>query len=372
MKKYLLLVCTLTILTTFVSCGKSSKGVTKESNLENVESTDTPDEELNDRAIGESITIEGVTVTVNSVIDSQTSTGEDAYEVNITYKNNSGKSLTIHPYDWHTVLQNGSTRAYVGGSSFSIDNVSKGEEWTGIVTLWKNDNTEKIKFESYALSLLQNDKKSATWIITSDEETNTNSESSELSENVTDVMSETIELEEVSESETESATITNSLEYDALQIAFMSLDFNSSMADVEKIIEENNFEFTKENYNGTPKNIRYKLAYDKDVARQKRASSGDSLDIEFSSEDGSFMYAKYTTYVSGFMNALLYNYGTYWDFRFETPQNEYSGYYYYESGDMSKDGIVFQYDNGNSHETAYYPCEDAEEALKNVLANAEK
>ena len=368
MKKYLLLVCTLTILTTFVSCGKSSKGVTKESNLENVESTDTPDEELNDREIGESITIGGVTVTVNSVVEVQTF----EYEVSVTYKNNSDENLRINPYDWHTVLQNGSTRAYVGGDCSFHGNVSKGEEWTGIITLWKDDDTEKIKFESYTLNLLQDDEKSATWIITSDEETNTNSESSELSENVTDDMSETIELEEVSESETESATITNSLEYDALQIAFMSLDFNSSMADVDRIIEENNFEFTKENYNGTPKCVRYRLAYEKDVARQKRGSSGDSLDIEFSSEDGSFMYAEYTTYVSGFMNALLYNYGTYWDFRFETPQNEYSGYYYYESGDMNKDGIVFQYDNGNSHKTAYYPCEDAEEALKNVLTNAKK
>lgn len=165
-------------------------------------------------------------------------------------------------------------------------------------------------------------------------------------------------------------TTTNLSEYDALQIAFMTLSFDSHMADIEKIIEESNLEFTKENYN---EKLTYALAYDENVARQKRGFSGDCLEIIFSREDGSLMYAEYTKRTSNkLMNALLYNYGTYWDFRFETPQNQYSGYYYYRSGDMSEHGIVFQYDNGNSHETSYHPCNDAEEALKNVLTSTEE
>ena len=131
---------------------------------------------------------------VNSVIDSNTSTGTDAYEVSITYKNTSGKSLTINPYNWSTVLHTGSDEAHVGGDcSFHLDNISDGEEWIGVVILWKKDNTEKIKFESSTLNFLQDDEKSATWIIASDTKTddNTNSENGELSENATDAMSET-------------------------------------------------------------------------------------------------------------------------------------------------------------------------------------
>lgn len=130
---------------------------------------DTPDEELKDKAIGESVTIQGVTVTVNSVSLSETSSGSPAFEVNVTYQNHSGSSLSINPYDWSTILHTGSDKAHVGGdSSFHLENISDGEEWTGIITLWKDDNTEKIKFESSDLNFLEDTKKSATWIIPED------------------------------------------------------------------------------------------------------------------------------------------------------------------------------------------------------------
>lgn len=128
---------------------------------------DTPDDQLSDLEIGQSVTIKGATITVNSITD-----GEPAllgttptYEVNITYKNNTGKLLTITPYDWTTVLHNGSDKAHVGGDgSFNLDNLSDGEEWTGTVTLWADDNPEKVKFESSSLNL-SGDKKKATWKI---------------------------------------------------------------------------------------------------------------------------------------------------------------------------------------------------------------
>lgn len=128
---------------------------------------DTPEDQLSDLEVGESATIKGVTVTVNSITD-----GEPAllgttptYEVKVTYKNNSGKLLSITPYDWTTVLHNGSDKAHVGGDgSFNLENINDGEEWTGIVTLWGDGEPEKIKFESSSLNL-SGDKKKATWLI---------------------------------------------------------------------------------------------------------------------------------------------------------------------------------------------------------------
>lgn len=172
--------------------------------------------------------------------------------------------------------------------------------------------------------------------------------------------------------ETETTTITPHSEAfehecDILQTAFMRLSFDSHIADVEQIIADYNLEYTKERYNGTIKNIKYKLAYDHDVALQKYASSGDYLEVVFNLEDASIMYANYTMLGADYMNALLYNYGVYWDFSFRTKENNYSGYYYYKSGDSNKSGIEIIYDNGNSKKTSYYSCTSAKDALKKVL-----
>ena len=127
---------------------------------------DTPEDQLDDLAIGDSVTIKGVTVTVNSVSDTETSSGKPAYEVSVTYSNHSGKMVSITPYDWSTVLHTGSDKAHVGGDvSFHLENISDGEEWTGIVTLWNTDNAEKIKFESSDLNFLEDKKLSATWLL---------------------------------------------------------------------------------------------------------------------------------------------------------------------------------------------------------------
>lgn len=173
------------LIFSFAALGSGSSGNNKENTEpvgteENVESSDvedvadladTPEDQLKDLAIGDSVTIRGVTVTVNSVTDATTSTGSPAYEVSVTYVNNSGSLLTITPYDWTTVLHTGSDKAHVGGDvSFHLDNISDGEEWTGVVTLWHDDNTEKIKFESSDLNLLQDKKLSATWLLPNDSE----------------------------------------------------------------------------------------------------------------------------------------------------------------------------------------------------------
>ncbi len=139
---------------------------TSEAVEENDSIQDTPENQLNDLEIGDSVTIRGVTVTVKSVTDTETSAGSPAYEVAITYYNHSGSSITASPYDWSTLLHTGSDKAHVGGDkSFHLENISDGEEWDCVVTLWNTDNAEKIKFESSDLNLLQDKKLSATWLL---------------------------------------------------------------------------------------------------------------------------------------------------------------------------------------------------------------
>ena len=148
---------------------KNNNDTSSSSSTEVTEATtvaDTPEDQLNDLAIGDSVTIRGVTITVNSITDTETSSGSPAYEVSITYSNHSGKRISASPYDWSTVLHTGSDKAYVGGKgSFNTESISDGEEWTGVVTLWNDDNVEKIKFESSSLNLAQDKDLYATWLL---------------------------------------------------------------------------------------------------------------------------------------------------------------------------------------------------------------
>lgn len=166
--------------------------------------TDTPTDQLDDLQVGDSVTIGGVTVTVNSVIDGEHDFLGDTIEVNITYINNSKRSLSISPYDWSTLLQSGSDHAHVGGdSSFHYEYVSKGESWTGVVTLRKPNDAEKIKFESSSINLYLNPDVSATWVIP--EETPSTEEATETE---IDTTQPTTEIETTTETTEESTTET--------------------------------------------------------------------------------------------------------------------------------------------------------------------
>ena len=114
-------------------------------------SQDTSGDKLADLAVGDSVTICGVTVTVNSISDGQLVFLDTTptYDVSITYRNNSGKAITISPYDWATVLHSGSDKAHVGGdTSFRLASLDDGAEWTGVINLWADGNPEKIALES--------------------------------------------------------------------------------------------------------------------------------------------------------------------------------------------------------------------------------
>lgn len=162
---------------------------TEESTEEPTEdATDTPDDKLKDLSIGDSVTIDGVTVSVDSIEPSESSFGTPTFEVHITYKNDSGKSLSITPYDWQTVLHTGSDNAHVGGdASFHLETIKDGEEWSGIVSLWDEDKPEKIKFESSSLS------KSATWMLPVKEEPTTEKTEEPTAAPKTEPTKETVE-----------------------------------------------------------------------------------------------------------------------------------------------------------------------------------
>ncbi|MGC6770350.1 hypothetical protein ACYSNR_18445 [Enterococcus sp. LJL128] len=152
-ERWYLLVLLLFLVVGIAGCGESK-----------TEPKDTPEDKLTDLAVGDGVTMYGVTVTVNSIGEGEPALGSTTYKVNVTYKNETGKGLNISPYDWHTVLQTGSDKAHVGGKSFNLETLKDGEEWTGDVTLWGNDDPVKVKFSSSFLSIA-NDDREATWLI---------------------------------------------------------------------------------------------------------------------------------------------------------------------------------------------------------------
>lgn len=122
---------------------------------------DTPADQLTNLAVGTAVVMDGVTVSVNSITDGPVTLGIATYEVNVTYKNDSGKLISVTPYDWTTVLRSGSDKAHVGGDgSFNLENINSGKEFTGNVILWGDGSPEKVKF---APSLWTT--KEATWVL---------------------------------------------------------------------------------------------------------------------------------------------------------------------------------------------------------------
>ena len=153
--------------------------------------------------------------------------------------------------------------------------------------------------------------------------------------------------------------------YDTLQQVFLAIGLDITEEDVLDLIEENSLEYTANEYNGTIKNRVYKIAYEEGVALQSHADSGDYIEVEFGTSDGSFLYAEYFN-EKAFREVLLYNYGTYWDFREKEGNNDYTGYYYHTPG-SNKGGITIHYSNGNSTETGYHAVSTAEEALQSII-----
>jgi len=165
MKKLLLLMLILALaLFAVMGCEESDGAVAEVSEAEADSSAgpvDTPDDQLVDLAVGDSVTIDGVTVSVNSVEPGPDSVVfGDTLQVNVTYVNESGGRISVTSYDWKTVLESGSDQAHVGGrDTFSRTTLRDGEDFTGNVILVE-DRATKIKFDP----TLWTDKE-ATWLL---------------------------------------------------------------------------------------------------------------------------------------------------------------------------------------------------------------
>lgn len=155
-------------------------------------------------------------------------------------------------------------------------------------------------------------------------------------------------------------------EYDDLQKMFLEIDKDITEDELLKLIEEHGVAYTAEDYNGTPKERCYNIAFEEGAALQRYADPGDTLEVSFDKNDGTILYAEYFNN-EAFMETVYYNYGTYWDFGEDEPGNVYSRYYYHKPGD-TKGGITMKYSNGNTKETGYHSVDSAEDALGDILS----
>lgn len=197
------------------------------------------------------------------------------------------------------------------------------------------------------------------------EETSMETETTEATVSAVKPINTTEPVSEASAEAQESKEPVEPAVYDTLQQVFLAIELDITEEDVLRLIEENSLEYTVKEYNGTIKNRVYKIAYEEGVALQSHADSGDYIEVEFDTSDGSFLYAEYFN-EKAFKEVLLYNYGTYWDFREKEGNNDYTGYYYHTPG-SNKGGITIHYSNGNSTETGYHAASTAKEALQSVI-----
>ena len=165
------------------------------------------------------------------------------------------------------------------------------------------------------------------------------------------------------ESLTETKKDEKEIKYDKLQKIFIAIKLDTSEDDIKDLINKYGVKYSADDYNGTPKKVCYKIAFEEGVAVQKYADSGDYIEVSFSKEDGSLLVAEYFNN-DAFKEAILYNYGVYWDFNENKPNNDYTGYYYKKPGD-TEGGITIKYRNGNSKDTGYYSALSAKSALNN-------
>lgn len=172
--------------------------------------------------------------------------------------------------------------------------------------------------------------------------------------------------ESTTNAESETDSIEESADSEVLQMVFSRLSATVTTEDIQNLASSNELKYTQQELGGNPQQTVYKLALSDGVAAQKYADIGDYLEVTFNKDDGSLMFAEYYCSMKG-SEALFYQYGVYGNFNFST--GSYSGYYYHSDSDTSNDGITLKLENGNSVQTSYIPCGDAEEAIRGAVSS---
>lgn len=144
---------------------------------------------------------------------------------------------------------------------------------------------------------------------------------------------------------------------------FYAVDLDTTYEQAMKLVEESGLYYSVREFNGTPKKISIIASDIEAAAKHRHAASGDSIQLCFDKGTNALLYMQYCDDKT-LCSALLYSYGTYWDFREKEPNNQYTGLYYQDPTDFDKNGIVMVYSNGNSIKTNYYPFEDKASLLE--------
>lgn len=155
-------------------------------------------------------------------------------------------------------------------------------------------------------------------------------------------------------------------DYDSLQTIFLAVIPETTIEEIEAFIVEYELCYTRKEYNksGGGKSVSYKIAYTDGAAKQSHAEPGDYLDVDFDKANGALMTAQYSK--SGTVgSALLYCYGTWFDFR-DSNAEDYSGYYLIDAL-SKKEGIKIKYDNGYEVQTHYFSYPSAEELIQYII-----
>lgn len=180
------------------------------------------------------------------------------------------------------------------------------------------------------------------------------------------------ETEQESPAETGSETATSqesqefTIEYDNLQMVFLALQRDMTPADLESLIGEKELSYTADEHNSSSGNaMNYRIAFEESVAAQNNPEPGDYIEVEFGGDNlDDFKLAHYVNENDVSYSALLYDHGTWYDFR-DANAEDYGGYYVVDSI-SGKGGITVKYSNGNETETGYIPCASGEEAIQKI------
>ena len=92
---------------------------------------------------------------------------------------------------------------------------------------------------------------------------------------------------------------------DKLQQIFANLTFSTTEGDLLSWIEQYGLEYSAQKWNGTPKELTYKIAYEEGVTAQKYADSGDHIEVSFNADDGTFLLAEYCPSCAAFLRKKI-------------------------------------------------------------------
>lgn len=132
-------------------------------------------------------------------------------------------------------------------------------------------------------------------------------------------------------------------EYDVLQEFFVSMTADTTIEELENWIEKNDLKFEIEKYPGSH-SIEYTAGIEYEEGK-RHPFTGDTIEVTFSSDDGSLKIGVYTKH---YVSAIFFQSGTYWDLRDSSEKGYYGdvvGNHNYEKLSTAEEAIQYVYDH---------------------------